>query len=78
MISIEFLTPRQMQIAELLWSCQTEDDVKDLVLALPTHRDQVDASSIIKVMMWDSIEEEVGFTGEVLDAADVAIDHAMR
>ena len=78
MITIEKLNPRQMQIAELLWQCTTEEEVKDLVLALPTVRDQVDASSMIKLMLWDSTEYELGFNGEVLDAADNAIAHAMR
>lgn len=77
MIHIEKLSPRQIAIAEILWSCRDEDELKDTILALPTHRDQVDASSLVKLMMWDTIEQEQGLEAYE-QATDRAIACAMR
>lgn len=77
MIHIEKLSPRQIAIAEILWSCRDEDELKDTILALPTHRDQVDASSLVKLMMWDTIEQEQGL-GAYEQATIRAIACAMR
>lgn len=77
MIHIEKLSPRQIAIAEILWSCRDEDELKDTILALPTHRDQVDASSLVKLMMWDTLEQERGLTAYE-QATNRAIACAMR
>ena len=77
MIHIERLSPRQIAIAEILWCCRDEDELKDTILALPTHRDQVDASSLVKLMMWDTLEQERGLDA-YKDAASAAVRCAMR
>jgi hypothetical protein len=77
MIHIEKLSPRQIAIAEILWTCRDEDELKDTIMAMPTHQDRVDASSLIKLMMWDTIEQEQGL-GDYADATDRAIACAMR
>jgi len=76
-IQIDKLSPRQIAIAEILWCCRDEDELKDTILALPTHRDQVDASSLVKLMMWDTTEQERGLDA-YKDAACAAIRCAMR
>ena len=77
MIHIERLSPRQVAIAEILWCCHSEQELKDTILALPTNRDRVDASSLVKLMTWDTIEQERGLDSYA-DAADHAIACAMR
>jgi hypothetical protein len=76
MITIEGLTQRQKQLMDIMWGCTTLDQVTAFIKALPTRKDQLDAASLVKIATWDSIEEEVGFTEEVQDAAQAAIDRA--
>lgn len=76
-IQIDKLSPRQIAIAEILWLCRDEEELKDTILALPTHEDRVDASSIVKLMMWDTIEQDIGLD-EYAEATDRAIACAMR
>jgi hypothetical protein len=77
MIKIDGLTPRQAQLMDLLWQCRDQEAVKSLIAALPTHRDQVDASSLIKIAIWETHEQELGL-GEYKDAAANAIARAMQ
>ena len=77
MIHIERLSPRQIAIAEILWCCRDEDELKDTILALPTNQDRVDASSLVKLMMWDTLEQERGLDA-YNKAAQAAISCAMR
>lgn len=77
MLQIERLSPRQIAIAEILWSCRDEDELKDTIMAMPTHQDRVDASSLVKLMMWDTLEQERGLTAYE-QATNRAIACAMR
>jgi hypothetical protein len=70
MIHIDRLSPRQVAIAEILWTCRDETELKETILALPSNKDRVDASSLVKLMMWDTIEEERGLTAYAEAAAD--------
>jgi hypothetical protein len=76
MITIEGLTQRQKQLMDIMWGCQTLDQVTSFIRALPTRKDQLDAASLVKIATWDSIEQEVGFTEEVTDAANDCISRA--
>ena len=75
MITIEGLTPRQKNIMDLLWSCNTEADVQTLIQALPTAADQYDAISLVKIATWDSLALELGLY-DYEDDALIAIAHA--
>lgn len=56
--TIAGLTERQKNIADLLWSCATEEGLILLVKSLPTAQDRVDASSLIKLMIHETQEAE--------------------
>ena len=76
-IQIDKLSPRQIAIAEILWLCRDEEELKDTIMAMPTHQDRVDASSLVKLMMWDTIEQDIGLD-EYAEARARAIACAMR
>jgi hypothetical protein len=78
MITITGLTDRQRTLMDLLWTCGNIEQVRELIAALPTRRDQQDAESLIHVATWESIEQELGFSKECTDAASRAIATAMR
>lgn len=78
MISIDGLTPRQRQLMDLLWNCPDIEQITAFINALPTVRDKYDARSLVLIATWAALEQELGFSREVKDAAKAAIDHAMR
>lgn len=75
MIKIEGLTPRQYEVCEQLWTCSDLEDVMLLIEQLPTHKDRVDAASLVRIMTWMTYEQELGL-GEYEDDAQTAIDRA--
>ncbi len=77
MITIHGLTTRQKTIMDLLWTCSTLEQARDLIVALPTVQDRVDAQGLIKIATWESIEQELGLE-EYRDAANTAISRAMQ
>jgi hypothetical protein len=60
MITITGLTERQRQIMDLLWSCKDTEQVNTLIAALPNKQDQLDAHSLVRIAVWESIEHESG------------------
>jgi hypothetical protein len=78
MIHIDGLTTRQVQLMDLLWTCNDMEQIKRFISALPTKQDQLDARSLVLVATWESIEQELGLTQEHKDAATRAIANAMR
>ena len=78
MIHIDGLTTRQVQLMDLLWTCNDMEQIKRFISALPTKQDQLDARSLVLVATWESIEQELGLTQEHKDAATLAIANAMR
>lgn len=78
MIHIDGLTTRQVQLMDLLWTCNDQDQIKTFISALPTRADQLDARSLVLVATWESIEQELGYSKEHKDAATRAIANAMR
>ncbi len=77
MITIHGLTTRQKTIMDLLWTCSTLEQARDLIVALPTVQDRMDAQGLIKIATWESIEQELGLE-EYADAAHTAIRNAMQ
>ena len=57
MNSIAGLSERQMAIADILWMCQTVDDLNIMISVLPTERDRIDARGIIWMITVDELEE---------------------
>ena len=72
MISITGLTDRQKSIMDMLWSMDSMDKVNAFVRALPTHKDQADAASLIEIAVAETIEHEQGLE-EYKDAATQCI-----
>jgi hypothetical protein len=58
MITITGLTTRQKTIMDLLWGCSTLEQVKTLIAAMPTGKDQQDARSLVLIATQESLEEE--------------------
>jgi hypothetical protein len=75
MITISGLTTRQKTIMELLWTCQTVEQVRTLIAALPSQQDVVDAHSLVNIAMMESLEED-GELDRWEGAACEAIDRA--
>lgn len=62
MISINGLTERQRSIMDLLWGCNSLEQVQVLIKSLPTPADQMDAKSLVLIATWESIEQELGLS----------------
>jgi hypothetical protein len=77
MIHIDGLTHRQVQLMDLLWTCNDLEQIQQFIAALPTRADQLDAKSLVLVATWESIEQELGLSKECKDAAARAIANAM-
>jgi hypothetical protein len=56
---------------DLLWGCESIEQVNTLVEALPTNRDRYDAKSLIVIATWDTIEEELGLNEYTDEATDL-------
>ena len=72
MITIQGLTERQRAIAELLWTCNSQEDLDTLVRALPK-ASRADAESLITVILQESLEED-GHLDRYLESAQEVID----
>ena len=75
MITISGLTARQKQIMELMWSCNTQQQVNTLIAALPDARDRMDAKSLVEIALQATLEAE-GELDAHKTAAQAAISRA--
>ena len=68
MITIENLSPRQAQIAEILWNCQTEQECDNFINGLPDvfRRDAVVVKEMIIAAAFDDAEFDFESTAEYL------------
>lgn len=59
MITISGLTPRQVQIADLLWNCETPQDVDAMIRGMPAEfrRDAVVMREMIVATVLDQVED---------------------
>jgi hypothetical protein len=71
--TIAGLNQRQLNIANLLWSCNTEDTLVQLIKALPTDQDRRDAASLAVIMIQECQEQELdAYESHALEAIDRA------
>ncbi len=56
-ISIDQLTHRQVEIADELWMCETEQDVEQYIATLEP-QDQKDARALVVAMILAAAEQE--------------------
>lgn len=51
MITLHGLTARQQLIADILWTCDTQEQVTQLIRSLP-EPDRRDATTVAELMVW--------------------------
>jgi hypothetical protein len=57
MIKIEGLSPLQVQLADLIWNCQSQDDVELLIRNLPTEEYRRTATLMMEMIVVAAIDE---------------------
>ena len=57
MIKIEGLTPLQVQLADLIWNCQSQDEVELLIRNLPTEEYRRTATVMMEMIVVAAIDE---------------------
>lgn len=77
MITIHGLTPRQLQLANLMWSCDTVAQHRTLVAALQG-QDQRDAQGITEIILQEFLWENLHEDTESAGAAAAAVQRARR
>lgn len=63
MIQIEGLTPLQKQIADLIWHCQSRDDVDTLIRSMPSEEYKKTAETMLEMIIWATIDEALDGPG---------------
>jgi len=71
-ITLEGLTPKQKQLAQLIWDCETQDQLEMLIKCLPTKEDRYMASTLSRVMIYEALEQNIDHYESV---AQEVIDH---
>jgi hypothetical protein len=71
-ITLEGLTPKQKMLAQLLWDCETQDQLETLIRCLPTKEDRYMASTLSRVMIYEALEPGIDHYQAV---AQEVIDH---
>ena len=67
MITLTGLTDRQTQLCDMLWACDTQEDIIELALALPpVEREQL--AVLQEMMIQESVEEELSLMERYPDA----------
>ena len=55
--TLEGLTPKQMILADMIWECQTGEQIKAFVRNLPTPAMRKEAATIVELMKMAVIEQ---------------------
>ena len=67
MITLTNLTDRQTQLCDMLWACDTDEDILELALALPVvEREQL--AVLQEMMLQEAAEEELSLMERYPDA----------
>lgn len=66
-ITLEGLTQQQYQIADLLWNCDSQEQVQTLIQSMPLQYKQ-DAVSIHQLMIAAVMDQHTEITEDVKDA----------
>ena len=67
MITLTGLTDRQTQLCDMLWACDTQEDILELALALPpVEREQL--AVLQDMMLQEAAEEELSLMERYPDA----------
>lgn len=71
-IQIQGLNKRQRVLADIIWACDTRDEVNKFIKALPTKALREEADNIVTLMIMATVEQAYeGITDEYPDANKV-------
>jgi membrane-anchored glycerophosphoryl diester phosphodiesterase (GDPDase) len=59
MITLDGLTHKQKMLAQLIWDCETQDQLETLIRCLPTKEDRYMASTLSHVMIYEALEQNI-------------------
>jgi hypothetical protein len=59
MITLDGLTHKQKMLAQLIWDCETQDQLETLIRCLPTKEDRHMASTLSCVMIYEALEQNI-------------------
>lgn len=57
MITIQGLTPLQRQIADLIWHCNSKEDVDLLIKSMPSVEYKRTAETMLEMIIWAALDE---------------------
>ena len=66
-MTITGLTDRQVQICDMLWACDTQEDVAELMSVLPAVEAR-QAETLMQIMIQEDCEEELSLMERYPDA----------
>jgi hypothetical protein len=64
-ITLEGLTHKQKMLAQLIWDCETQEQLEMLIRCLPTREDRLMASTLSHVMIHEALEPGIDRYKEV-------------
>ncbi len=70
MITIDNLTPKQKALLDVMWELDTMDRVQEFIRTLPA-QDAVDAHSLLKIAIWETLESEGALNDYSTDAGSI-------
>jgi 23S rRNA C2498 (ribose-2'-O)-methylase RlmM len=56
-ITLAGLNRQQQQLADLIWACETKDQVNTLIKSLPNKQLKAQAQSIVELMLMATLEQ---------------------
>jgi hypothetical protein len=58
MNEIDGLNERQRYLADLVWSCHSQEDLEEMIESLPSNQDKYDCCSIVELIRQNALEHE--------------------
>lgn len=68
------LTARQKQLADLIWSCESQDDVHALIKNLPREY-RKEAATVLALIVIECIDDEVTDEDHCTDARELLLKY---
>jgi Trp operon repressor len=59
MITLDGLTHKQKMLAQLIWDCDSQEQLETLIRCLPTQEDRYMASTLSRVMIYEALEQNI-------------------
>jgi hypothetical protein len=68
------LTQRQKQLADLIWNCDSQEDVQQLIKNLPSEY-RKEAQTVLSMIIIECIDEEITDADHCEDARDLLLKY---